>query len=1257
MDSSVKVGVRVRPLSEVEINDGCSSCLSYPSESNQIMIGKDKLFAFDFVFDESTSQENIYLKAAQPMVDCVLKGYNATLFAYGQTGSGKTYTMGTCQLRGFSHPENGIVPRIVQELFDRMPSCPFVYSVRVSFLEIYKEDIHDLLSDESTPLPIREENQTIKIPGLTERPVSCFEDVVNLLQSGSAKRSVGGTAMNAHSSRSHAIFTLHFLLQPKHSGSSAVPGAETESDDLPTNEEILTAKLHLVDLAGSERIKKTHAEGDRLKEGININRGLLALGNVISALCEKDAKKRSHIPYRDSRLTRLLQDSLGGNSTTLMLTCVSPADSNMEETLNALRYADRARLIKNKPILNRADPKDAELARLRALVIQLQTRLGKTGGMVIMSPCRPNIGPFGTGLPSAAISNLLEKSEKLEKEKRSLCDELDQALEEASELYKKLFDVESVRDAVFAESDKLKKVLETFMSSGVGASVERKEWEKLEEEIRGIMDNISAIRRAGQAEWARVQLEEAYEECKSVVDSAQLEFSADDNKKGLSTPTDETGDRTDSVTYTSFESDNVGSQLRARRLACKERIQSIEEHLQQKRKLLESLESAANLGENSYAALVEQYESQIHELVARIEGLEKERTDLLSGHPETKISANSREQREARLKAMEQELLQAKRQLTELSRLKKAKENREAECTRLREEIQTLKVSMVRATKQLRDESAAYRRWRAEKDREVRKLEEHERRLKSEMSHMAFAHERQQAVLKRRLEAAAANERRLKELVALHRERRAEREKRQNEFTTNNNKFDFVARVRSWVAADLDLQVSMGEARNNLNQLVDSRRVLCEQLRSAETCLADSENCSEEQRELKTREVAQLTHSIEEQTQRITDLQQKLLDAGERNTHDQGAAGGSTDLIISSRLAQLHNIQEARIALRYLFKEAASSRIAKSACDADLSDVQIQLQTQQEETEDLRRKAAEFSLKLTQSEEKIAELQQKMASIQEDNKQLKKQLQLNVNVKAHEPPQKKNRKPQYVLNASGDARRLSGTPVISRKRPITRQSMQQFGTKKRIDSPTILVPDSVKKESVWDAFDEEYDPLDSSLIDPTWRLSKSTREEKNSQVSNTFIHGNPVRCKCRGPCTNRCSCRRTGRICSSDHCKCLAGRCQNRTIHDSFAVPENTQLHTSDDDQLMKPPSAAPLRQKSRRTKVQSPLSEIQENQPIAEDSSQPHVVMNTTFDLNEGSPEEVNIQQPTVTLLDVGWKSLWPKSRPSYFPSPLARR
>jgi kinesin family protein 4/21/27 len=210
------------------------------------------------------------------------------------------------------------------------------------------------ISGVSEPLNIREENNSIRVVGLSETEVSDANETIHMLEKGSSNRMTGGTAMNEQSSRSHAIFTISL-----------------EQFNPNNGNDLVKSKFHLVDLAGSERQSKTKAEGIRLKEGININLGLLALGNVISVLGEDNIK---HVPYRESKLTRLLQDSLGGNSHTLMIACASPADSNMEETLNSLRYADRARKIKNKPIIN-IDPQLAELNNLKEQVQFLKAQI------------------------------------------------------------------------------------------------------------------------------------------------------------------------------------------------------------------------------------------------------------------------------------------------------------------------------------------------------------------------------------------------------------------------------------------------------------------------------------------------------------------------------------------------------------------------------------------------------------------------------------------------------------------------------------------------------------------------------------------------------------------------------------------------------------------------------------------------------------------------------------------------------------------
>ena len=401
----VQVALRVRPLVARERADACAVCLRTVAGQPQVIMGKDKAFTYDYVFDEHTQQVDVYETSVKPLLSSLFKGYNATVLAYGQTASGKTHTMGSGNnslrlARDGDFDEVGVIPRVLSDLFTRIEDEQRAdneakFAVKVSFVELYNEEIKDLFvarpatSSSSSfpsstfgsgrganggggaqqsvaygePLKIREEGNSIRVENLSEIGVTNVQATVELLERGSLLRAVGGTAMNDQSSRSHAVFTI--TLEQARAGHT----------------ELIKSKFHLVDLAGSERQSKTKAEGLRLKEGININLGLLALGNVISVLGEDNpGNKQRHVPYRESKLTRLLQDSLGGNSHTLMIACVSPADSNMEETLNTLRYADRARKIKNKPIVN-IDPQALELTNLRQQVQQLKAHVYQlTGG-------------------------------------------------------------------------------------------------------------------------------------------------------------------------------------------------------------------------------------------------------------------------------------------------------------------------------------------------------------------------------------------------------------------------------------------------------------------------------------------------------------------------------------------------------------------------------------------------------------------------------------------------------------------------------------------------------------------------------------------------------------------------------------------------------------------------------------------------------------------------------------------------------------
>ena len=282
-----------------------------------------KNFSFDAVFAADVTQKHIYDTCAAGVVESVLGGYNGTIFAYGQTGAGKTHTM-----EGRPDPPHlrGIIPNSFQHIFDFVGNADKSqhYLVRASYLEIYNEEIRDLLSkDPKNSLELKENLETgVYVKDLTSFVVKNATEIDHVMQAGKKNRSVGATLMNQTSSRSHSIFTI------------VVECAESDG----RGDHIRVGKLNLVDLAGSERQSKTGATGDRLKEATKINLSLAALGNVISALVDG---RSSHIPYRDSKLTRLLQNSLGGNAKTVMCANCGPADYNYDETLSTLRYANR----------------------------------------------------------------------------------------------------------------------------------------------------------------------------------------------------------------------------------------------------------------------------------------------------------------------------------------------------------------------------------------------------------------------------------------------------------------------------------------------------------------------------------------------------------------------------------------------------------------------------------------------------------------------------------------------------------------------------------------------------------------------------------------------------------------------------------------------------------------------------------------------------------------------------------------------------
>lgn len=332
----VKVVVRVRPTA----GKSCVTCRGN-TVTVQTTESDSKCFEFDGVLDAGST--HVYEKTGALVVRRVLDGYNATVMAYGQTGSGKTFTLGNPAEEAFAASVTG---RCVAEIFRGSGDATIV----VSYLEVYNEGVYDLLTGGQTLSVLDDAHGQVVVRNLSERVVASVDEVAGLLRQGGVRRRVGATRMNAESSRSHAICSLRV-----------------------TQRDGTEGKLCVVDLAGSERARKTGAQGDRLNEGIQINKGLLVLGQVISTLA---ADSQEHAPFRDSKLTRLLRDSLGGTASTVMIACVGPEEDHRDETLNTLRYASRARNVANVAVRHVAAPNfEALVENLRKENAELKAQL------------------------------------------------------------------------------------------------------------------------------------------------------------------------------------------------------------------------------------------------------------------------------------------------------------------------------------------------------------------------------------------------------------------------------------------------------------------------------------------------------------------------------------------------------------------------------------------------------------------------------------------------------------------------------------------------------------------------------------------------------------------------------------------------------------------------------------------------------------------------------------------------------------------
>uniref|UniRef100_K7FWU8 Kinesin-like protein n=1 Tax=Pelodiscus sinensis TaxID=13735 RepID=K7FWU8_PELSI len=539
---NVKVVVRCRPFNEREKAMCYKMAVNVDEMRGTITVHKTdssneppKTFTFDTVFGQESKQLDVYNLTARPIIDSVLEGYNGTIFAYGQTGTGKTFTMEGVR----AVPElRGIIPNSFAHIFGHIAKAEgdTRFLVRVSYLEIYNEEVRDLLGkDQTQRLEVKERPDVgVYIKDLSAYVVNNADDMDRIMTLGHKNRSVGATNMNEHSSRSHAIFTITI---------------ECSEKGVDGNMHVRMGKLHLVDLAGSERQTKTGATGQRLKEATKINLSLSTLGNVISALVDG---KSTHVPYRNSKLTRLLQDSLGGNSKTMMCANIGPADYNYDETISTLRYANRAKNIKNKARINE-DPKDALLRQFQKEIEELKKKLeegeeisgsdisgsededeeedgeigedgekrkkrrGSSSSSSSDSTCSVIEKPLDksftnqAGKKKVSPDKMVEMQAKIEEERKALETKLDMEEEERNkaraELEKREKDLLKAQQEHQSLLEKLSALEKKVIVGGVDLLAKAEEQEKLLEE-----SNMELEERRKRAEQLRKELEEKEQE-------------------------------------------------------------------------------------------------------------------------------------------------------------------------------------------------------------------------------------------------------------------------------------------------------------------------------------------------------------------------------------------------------------------------------------------------------------------------------------------------------------------------------------------------------------------------------------------------------------------------------------------------------------------------------------------------------------------------------------------------------------------------
>ncbi|XP_022910481.1 kinesin-like protein KIF21A isoform X2 [Onthophagus taurus] len=899
-DVSVRVAVRIRPQIPREIIDMCQVCTSVTPGEPQVRIGSDKYFTYDHVFDIGDTQDEVYGTCVEPLILSSLEGYNATVLAYGQTGSGKTYTMGSGFDVDVTPEQIGIIPRAIKQIFSEIRDTitrfqsegrpPPEFKVSTQFMELYNEEVIDLYNpvyNKTSTYKIHEDPYGgIQIKGVTTQTVISEEETLQCLRVGALSRTTASTQMNTQSSRSHAIFTVHIKQQR----------LITEQED-SSGYEILSAKFHFVDLAGSERLKRTGATGDRAKEGISINCGLLALGNVISALGDK-SKRATHVPYRDSKLTRLLQDSLGGNSRTVMIACVSPSDRDFMETLNTLKYANRARNIKNKVFINQ-DKSTRTISQLKQQIAQLQLELieYKQGKRIIdqdgcetvndmfyentmlqdeVNNLRTRIKVMQETVDNLTFKNTQLLSEKamgnwVEPDKGHLSDMIQEYVKEIEDLRTKLMEANIT-------CDHLRKQLSRYRESAGS--------------LRGSLDReIPSL-----IEEARRKLERE----KDVLTRSLVEIDVSDRDS-------------------EEESENDEKEYKTK---LNDELINLTNDIDMKQKLIDELE----LSQRRMHTMKQHYEEKLMQLTTKIKSTQEERDKVLhtysSTHPEQSESVKKiREEYSKKISEMQKELKKLQVAQKEHARLLKSHNHNEKQLNSYKNELLDMKRAKVKLINKMKEESQRHRETESKRLKEIAQLRKESRRNESVIKTMEAQNRLKEQVLKRKQE----------EVSILRKIQR-------NKYGVLDNKIRF---------SEKTAKAKWRKLENSINNITLNRRGITEQEIRMDNFLEKRESLGKELEILQDRrnqmsrrgqETTALDNYIEDIQANLNYLQEKISETQQNVMEIEDSQDNDEATNLLQVVNSLSTVDEAKYLIEKLLNMTLSKTNAVAQSDAKLKE-------------------------------------------------------------------------------------------------------------------------------------------------------------------------------------------------------------------------------------------------------------------------------------------------------------------------------